>query len=141
MDQVIGASGERIECPPSLRTPAIAWSESDHYNLGSLWRRLVLPQRIGNWSLTSLQQWLIKTGGRLVKHAQYYWLLLVEGHLTRRLFGAMLCRIALHGDKVRARRLQPPAVLRACLKALRAVSRYTFFKTPSGRPNPCSGQW
>jgi len=28
-----------------------------------------------------------------VKHARYYWLLLAESHLTRRLFGAMLQRI------------------------------------------------
>jgi hypothetical protein len=48
-----------------------------------------------NWSLTSLQQRLVKTGGRLVKHARYYWLLLAEGHLTRRRFGAMLGQIAL----------------------------------------------
>ena len=54
------------------------------YNLGNLWRRLALPRRIGNWSLTSLQQRLVKTGGRLVKHARYYWLLLAEGHLNRR---------------------------------------------------------
>ena len=33
---------------------------------------------------------LMKTGGRLVKHARYYWLLLAEGHLNRRRFGAML---------------------------------------------------
>ncbi len=64
------------------------------YNLGNLWRRLVLPKRVDNWSLTSLQQRLVKTGGRLVKHARYYWLLLAESHLTRRLFGAMLDRIA-----------------------------------------------
>jgi hypothetical protein len=64
------------------------------YNLGNLWRRLVLPQRIENWSLTSLQQRLMKTGGRLVKHARYYWLLLAESHLTRRLFGSMLQRMA-----------------------------------------------
>ena len=63
------------------------------YNLGNLWRRLVLPPRIKRWSLTSLQHRLVKTGGRLVKHARYYWLLLAEGHLTRRLFGDMLRRI------------------------------------------------
>ena len=63
------------------------------YNLGNLWRRLVLPKRIDTWSLTSLQQRLVKTGGRLVKHARYYWLFLAESHLTRRLFGAMLQRI------------------------------------------------
>jgi hypothetical protein len=65
------------------------------YNLGNLWRRLALPRQIENWSLTSLQQRLVKTGGRLVKHARYYWLLLAEGHLNRRRFGAMLSRIAL----------------------------------------------
>jgi len=36
----------------------------------------------------------VKTGGRLVRHARYYWLLLAESHLTRRLFRAMLGRIA-----------------------------------------------
>ena len=61
--------------------------------LGNLWRRLVLSPRIKRWSLTSLQHRLVKTGGRLVKHARYYWLLLAEGHLTRRLFGDMLRRI------------------------------------------------
>ena len=63
------------------------------YNLGNLWRRLGLPPSIKSWSLTSLQQRLMKTGGRLVKHARYYWLLLAEGHLNRRLFGDMLHRI------------------------------------------------
>jgi hypothetical protein len=63
------------------------------YNLGNLWRRLVLPRRIDMWSLTSLQQRLVKTGWRLVKRARYYWLLLAESHLTRRLFGATLQRI------------------------------------------------
>jgi hypothetical protein len=42
------------------------------YNLGTLGRRLVLPRRIDNWSLTNLHQRLVKTGGRLVKHARYY---------------------------------------------------------------------
>ena len=63
------------------------------YNLGNLWRRLGLPNRIKSWSLTSLQHRLMKTGGRLVKHARYYWLLPAEGHLNRRLFGDMLHRI------------------------------------------------
>ena len=57
------------------------------YNLGKLWRRLALPRRIGNWSLTSLQQL------QLI-HARYYWLLLAEGYLTRRPFGSMLSVIA-----------------------------------------------
>ena len=31
---------------------------------------------------------------QLAKHARYYWLLLAESHLTRRLFGSMVRRIA-----------------------------------------------
>jgi hypothetical protein len=65
------------------------------YNLGNSCERLALPRRIENWSLTSLQQRLVKNGGRLVQHARYYWLLLVERHLNRRRIGAMLRRIAL----------------------------------------------
>ena len=65
------------------------------YNLVNLWRHLGLPKGIENWSLTSLQQRLVKTGKRLIKHARYYRLLLAEGHLNRRRFGAMLGRIAL----------------------------------------------
>jgi hypothetical protein len=59
---------------------------------GNFWRRL--PHRIDHWSLTSLQQRFVKTGGRLVKHARYYWLLLAKSYLTRRLFGTMVRRIA-----------------------------------------------
>jgi Transposase DDE domain group 1 len=62
------------------------------YNLGNLCRRL-LAKRIDSWSLTSVQQRFVKTGGRLVKHARYYWLLLGEGHLHRRLLGDMLRRL------------------------------------------------
>ena len=53
----------------------------------------MLPKRVDSWSFTSLQQRLVKTGGRLVKHVRDYWLLLAESHLTRRLFGSMLQRI------------------------------------------------
>jgi Transposase DDE domain group 1 len=69
------------------------WLSLIAYNLGNLWRRLALPKGIDNWSLTSLQQRLVKTGGRLIKHARYYWLLLAETHLTRRLFAGMLSKI------------------------------------------------
>ena len=37
---------------------------------------------------------LVKTGGWLIKHARYFWLLLAESHLTRRLFRSMVRRIA-----------------------------------------------
>ena len=63
------------------------------YNLGNVWRRLVLPKRdrvlVAHQPAATPRQ----DGRALVKHARYYWLLLAEGHLTRRLFGAMLQRI------------------------------------------------
>jgi hypothetical protein len=84
----------RLSCHRFRSNEVRLWLSVIAYNLGNLWRRLALPHRISNWSLTSLQQRLVKTGGRLIKHARYYWLLLAESHLTRRLFGSMLLRIA-----------------------------------------------
>jgi hypothetical protein len=63
------------------------------YNLGNLLRRLALPLTIQSWSLTSLQQRLFKTGGRLIRHARYFVLQFAESHLTSRLFGQILGRI------------------------------------------------
>ena len=83
----------RLSCHRFRSNEVRLWLSLIAYNLGNLWRRLVLPKRIDHWSLTSLQQRLVKIGGRLIKHARYYWLLLAESHLTRRLFGAMLGRI------------------------------------------------
>lgn len=84
----------RLSCHRFRSNEVRLWLSVLAYNLGNLWRRLVLPRRIDHWSLTSVQQRLVKTGGRLVKHARYYWLVLAEGHLTLRLFGAMAQRIA-----------------------------------------------
>jgi len=58
--------------------------------LGNLLRRLALPRAIQSWSLTSLQQRLFKTGGRLIQHARYFILQLAESHLTPWLFRQIL---------------------------------------------------
>jgi hypothetical protein len=63
------------------------------YNLGNLLRRLALPFAIQSWSLTSLQQRVFKTGGRLIRHARYFILRVAESHLTRILFRQILGRI------------------------------------------------
>src|SRR6266542_1809581 len=63
------------------------------YNLDNLLRRLVLPPAIQSWSLTSLQQRLFKTGGRLIRHARYFTLQLAENYLTRPLFQQIVARI------------------------------------------------
>jgi len=84
----------RLSCHRFRANEVRLWLSVLAYNLGNLWRRLALPKAVCNWSLTGLQQRLVKTGGRLVKHARYYWLLLAESHLTRRLFAGILGKIA-----------------------------------------------
>jgi hypothetical protein len=84
----------RLSCHRFHANEVRLWLSVIAYNLGNLWRRLALATPIGRWSLTSLQQRLVKTGGRLIQHARYYWLLLAESHLTRRLFAGMLRKIA-----------------------------------------------
>ncbi len=85
----------RLSCHRFRANQVRLWLSVLAYNLGNLWRRLALPTRVATWSLTRLQQRLVKTGGRLLKQARYYWLLLAESHLTRRLFASMLRRIAM----------------------------------------------
>jgi hypothetical protein len=58
----------RLSCHRFRSNEVRLWLSLIAYNLGNLWRRLV-------------------------KHARYYWLLLAEGHLTRRVFAAILRRI------------------------------------------------
>lgn len=53
----------RLSCHRSRANQVRLWLSVIAYNLGNLWRRLALPKAIGNWSLTSMQQRLIKTGG------------------------------------------------------------------------------
>ena len=63
------------------------------YNFGNLLRRLALPLAIQSWSLTSLQQRLFKTGGRLIRHARYFVRQLAESRLTGSLLRQILGRI------------------------------------------------
>jgi DDE family transposase len=60
----------RLSCHRFRSNEVRLWLSLIAYNLGNLSRRLVLPKKIENWSLTILQQRLVKTGGRLVKHAR-----------------------------------------------------------------------
>jgi hypothetical protein len=69
-------------------------------------RLKITPEKVARWRNRFLdgdfaaldkdapRQRLRKTGGQMVKHARYYWLVLAESHLTRRLFGSIVCRIA-----------------------------------------------
>lgn len=64
------------------------------YNLGNFLRRLVLPKPIQNWSLTMLREKLIKIGAKVTRHAKYVFFQLAEVAVPRRLFAAILDRIA-----------------------------------------------
>ena len=59
------------------------------YNMGNFMRRLVLPEDMKHWSLT----WLIKTGGRLVRHARRLVFQLAEVLVSREMLGGILERI------------------------------------------------
>ncbi|HKX03598.1 MAG TPA: transposase [Methylomirabilota bacterium] len=61
--------------------------------IGAILALGILPVAIQSWSLTSLQQRLFKTGGRLIRHARYFTLQLAESYLTRPVFRQILARI------------------------------------------------
>jgi len=63
------------------------------YNSGNFLRTLVLPKKIRHWSLKTIQLKLIKIGGRLIKHARYYWLLLAEVSITAKIFSGLMNNI------------------------------------------------
>ncbi len=52
-----------------------------------------VSRSLQSWSLTSLQQGLFKTSGRLIRHARYFILQLAESHLTGSLFRQIVGRI------------------------------------------------
>ena len=65
------------------------------YNLGNFMTRLVFPEDMKHWILTSLQTRLIKTGGRLVRHAKRLVFQLAEVLVTREMLTGILERITL----------------------------------------------
>jgi len=64
------------------------------YNLGNFLRRLVLPKSVKHWSLTTLREKLVKIGAKVVHHARYVIFQMAEVAIPRRLFQAILQRIA-----------------------------------------------
>ena len=63
------------------------------YNLGNFFRTLALPEGIKHWSSRKAGLKLIKIGGRLIKHARYYCLLLAETSITDKIFSCLLNNI------------------------------------------------
>ena len=64
------------------------------YNLANFLRRLALPPAVRHWSPTTLREKLVNIGDKVVWHAQYVTFQLAEVAVPRKLFGAILRRIA-----------------------------------------------
>ena len=64
------------------------------YNLANYLRRLALPRDVKHWSLTTLREKLVKIGAKVTRHAKYITFQLAEVAVPRRLFAAILDRIA-----------------------------------------------
>ena len=73
----------RLSCHKFVTNQVRLWLFVLTYNLGNFMRRLVLPEDMKHWTLTSLQTRLIKTGGRLVRHARRLVFQLAEVLVTR----------------------------------------------------------
>ena len=73
----------RLSCHKFVANQVRLWLFVLTYNLGNFMRRLVLPEDMKHWTLTSLQTRLIKTGGRLVRHARRLVFQLAEVLVTR----------------------------------------------------------
>ena len=84
----------RLSCHKFVANQVRLWLFVLTYNLGNFMRRLVLPEDMKHWTLTSLQTRLIKTGGRLVRHARRLVFQLAEVLATREMLTGMLERIS-----------------------------------------------
>jgi len=63
-------------------------------NLGNFLRRLALPKPVQHWSLTTLKKKLVKIGAKVTRHSKYVTFQLSEVAVPRRLFAAIIDRIA-----------------------------------------------
>jgi hypothetical protein len=64
------------------------------YNLGNFLRALAIPEAIAEWSLTTLREKLIKIGAKVVNHGRYVAFQMSEVTIPRKLFAAIIERIA-----------------------------------------------
>ena len=84
----------RLSCHKFVANQVRLWLFVLTYNLGNFMRRLVLPEDMKHWTLTSLQTRLIKTGGRLVRLARRLVFQLAEVLVTREMLTGILERIS-----------------------------------------------
>ncbi len=59
-------------------------------NLANFMRTLALPEEVEHWSLTTLQEKLVKIGAKVVRHGRYVTFQVVEVAVPRSLFRRIL---------------------------------------------------
>ena len=64
------------------------------YNLANFLRTLATPEAIKDWSLTTLQEELVKIGAKVVNHARYVAFQMAEVAIPRDLLADILGMIA-----------------------------------------------
>ncbi len=84
----------RLSCHKFVANQVRLWLFVLAYNLGNFMRRLALSESMKHWTLTSLQTRLIKTGGRLVRHARRLVFQLAEVLVSREMLIGILERIS-----------------------------------------------
>ncbi len=93
--------------PPRLRydpTANMSFTENAlAYNLANFMRTLALPKEVEHWSLTTLQENLVKIGAKVVRHGRYVTFKLAEVAISRALFAEILRLI----DRLRPAPLPP----------------------------------
>ena len=62
--------------------------------MGNFFRRLALPHSVKHWSLTTLQEKLVKIGAKVVVHSRYVTFQMAEVAIHKRLFKTILRRIS-----------------------------------------------
>jgi len=55
---------------------------------------LALPKEVKHWSLTTLREKLVKIGAKVTRHAKYVTFQLAEVAIPRKLFAAILAKVA-----------------------------------------------
>jgi hypothetical protein len=85
--------GCRAVALPPTRSSAFSFTHWP-YNLGNFLRTLATPEPIKEWSMTTLEETLIKIGAKVVSHRRYVAFQMAEVAIPRNLFGDMLRLIA-----------------------------------------------
>ena len=90
----VALKGTRLSCRSFDANAVRLQLHALAYNLGNFLRTLAIPEAIAERSLTTLREKLIKIGAKVVSHGQYFAFQVAEVAIQRKLFAAIMERIA-----------------------------------------------